>query len=60
MRHERTPGGGLMLELDAREARLMKFLAERATFVDTPPEEQDDILRLADQILGALGERTEP
>ena len=60
MKHERTPAGGLKLELDAREARLMKLLAERATFVDTPPEEQDAILRLAEQILAALGERSAP
>lgn len=60
MRHERTSGGGLKLELDAREAKLLKLLAERATFVDTPPEEQDAIFRLAEQILGALGERSEP
>jgi hypothetical protein len=56
MRHERTPAGGLKLELDGREARLLKLLAERATFVDTPPEEQDAIFRLAEQILSALGE----
>ena len=60
MKHERTPAGGLKLELDAREAHLLKFLAERATFVDTPPEEQDDIFRLAEQILSALGERSAP
>ena len=59
MKHERTPGGGLKLELDAREARLLRFLAERATFVDTPPEEQDAIFRLGEQILSVLAERSE-
>jgi hypothetical protein len=59
MRHEPIPGGGLRLELDAREARLLKLLAERATFVDTPPQEQDAIFRLAEQILSALGEKGE-
>lgn len=57
MKHERTTGGGLKLELDAREARLLRYLAERATFVDTPPEEQEPILQLAEQILAALGQK---
>jgi len=60
MKHERTPQGGLKLELDAREARLMRYLAERATFVDTPPEEQEAILQLAEQILAALGQKPSP
>jgi len=60
MKHERTPEGGLKLEFSAREARLLKYLAERASFVDTPPEEQTHILRLAEQILFALGEKIEP
>jgi len=59
MKHERTPEGGLKLEFNAREAQLLKYLAERASFVDTPPEEQSAILRLAEQILLALGEKIE-
>jgi hypothetical protein len=55
MKHERTSEGGLRLELNAREAKVLKYLAERATFVDTPPEEQANILKLAEQILSALG-----
>ena len=55
MKHEKTSEGGLKLELNAREAKLLRYLAERATFVDTPPEEQANILRLAEQILSALG-----
>jgi len=60
MKQERTPEGGLKLELNARETRLLRYLAERASFVDTPPEEQSAILRLAEQILSALGEKMEP
>jgi hypothetical protein len=60
MKHERTPGGGLKLELDAREARLLRYLAERAMFVDTPPEEQESILQLVEQILAALGQKPSP
>jgi hypothetical protein len=60
MKHEITPEGHLKLELNARERQLLKYLAERATFVDTPPEEQSAILRLAEQILAALGEKSEP
>ncbi|HEV8375600.1 MAG TPA: hypothetical protein VGR38_05120 [Candidatus Polarisedimenticolia bacterium] len=59
MKHERTAQGGLRMELDAREATLLRYLAERATFIDTPPEEQAHILRLAEQILQALGQKDE-
>lgn len=55
MKHERTPEGSLRLEFDGREAVLLRYLAERATFVDTPPEEQDHIFDLAEKILTALG-----
>jgi hypothetical protein len=58
MKHERTPQGGVKLELDAREAALLRYLAERATFVDTPPEEQDAIYELGERILAALGPRS--
>jgi len=60
MIHTRTAEGGLKLELNPREAKLLRYLTERATFVDTPPEEQGDILRLAEQILFALGQKAEP
>ena len=59
MKHEITPDGALKLELDPREKRILKYLAERAMFVDTPPEAQDAILRMAEQILAALGENLE-
>ena len=60
MKHERTAQGGIRMEFDAREAALLRYLAERSTFVDTPPEEQIHILRLAEQILLALGQKLEP
>jgi hypothetical protein len=60
MKHERTADGGLRLELDLREARLLRYLAERATFVDTPPGEQEAIFDLAEQILTAPGQETRP
>ncbi len=60
MKHERTPEGGLKLELDDRETVLLRHLVERATFIDTPPEKQDAILRLGEQILTALGVKSEP
>ena len=60
MNHHRTPDGGLKLELNAREAALLRYLAERASFVDTPPEEQENILRLAEEILAALGVKPGP
>jgi hypothetical protein len=51
---QRTPDGGLNLQLNGREARLLRFVAEKASFTDTPPEEAEEILRLADELLAAL------
>jgi hypothetical protein len=59
MKHELTADGHLKLELNARETLLLRYLAERATFVDTPPEQQSAILRLAEQILAVLGQKSE-
>ena len=59
MKHEMTRDGHLKLELNPRETLLLRYLAERATFVDTPPEEQSAILRLAEEILSALGQKSE-
>ncbi|MGD8377510.1 MAG: hypothetical protein PVF68_15365 [Acidobacteriota bacterium] len=55
MRCERRTDGGLRLELDAGETAVFRHLVERASFQDTPPEVQDDILRMADVILKTLG-----
>lgn len=41
--------------MDAGEAAVFRHLVERASFQDTPPEVQDDILRMADVILKTLG-----
>ena len=54
MRLERTPEDGLKLELNRQEAELFQHMVERATFIDTPPEHQVEILRLAEKILAAL------
>ncbi len=51
---QRTPDGGLKLELNAREARLLRYVAEKASFMDTPPDEAEQILRLADDLISAL------
>lgn len=55
MHCERDPAGGLTLRLDAREVTVFRHLVERASFLDTPPEVQDDILRLADELLKGMG-----
>ncbi len=54
MKCTRTPDGGLRLELDPREAIVFGYLVERASFLDTPPEEQNAILQMAEQILTEL------
>lgn len=56
MKHQTTSGGGLQLEFDSKEVSIFRHLVERAAFIDTPPQEQEAILRLADQILAALGQ----
>jgi hypothetical protein len=60
MKFEKMPKGGYRFEVDDREALLLRYLAERASFVDTPVEVQEDVLRLADEILAALGYATQP
>ena len=60
MKVERNDGKGLRLELDAKEARLLKRALERANYIDTPPAEQEDILAFCAKALDQLAaaERT--
>lgn len=46
----------MTLSLTPREVRLLRFVAEKASFIDTPPEEAEAILRLAEELLAV----TEP
>lgn len=48
---QRSPDGGLKLSLTPREVRLLRYVAEKASFMDTPPEEAEAILRLAEELL---------
>ncbi|MBI4161483.1 MAG: hypothetical protein HY509_03455 [Acidobacteria bacterium] len=57
MRVTCTTDGGLRLELEPGETELFRRLVERAAFIDTPPDRQHEVLRLAEAILAALGER---
>ena len=43
----------------AASAITVRLLAQRASFMDTPPEEQDRIFRLSEEILAALEDRTD-
>jgi len=54
-----APGGGLQVEFSREETRTLRLLAQRASFMDTPPDEQDRILRLAEDLLAALEDRTD-
>lgn len=54
MRLERMPEGGLKLELNREEAGLFQHVVERAAYIDTPPDRQVNILRLAEKILAVL------
>ena len=53
------PEGGLVFEFSREERRTLRLLAQRASFIDTPPEEQDRIFRLAEEILAALDDGTD-
>ncbi len=55
MKCTHTPEVGMRLELDPREATVFRHLVERASFLDTPPEEQAAIFRMAEHILAELG-----
>ena len=54
MRIDRTPEGGAVLALDAREVKLLGYALERATFTDTPAERQQEIFLFADDLLKSL------
>ena len=54
MQLKSNPDGGIRLELDRDEAPLFRQLLERAAFIDTPPDAQHAILKLAEKILAAL------
>jgi len=51
---EKNPGGGAMIVLDAKDVDLMRLTLERASFIDTPPGRQDEILRFAEDLLRDL------
>lgn len=46
--------GRIVLTLEKEEARLLRVALERATFVDTRPEDQEAAYRLADALVSAL------
>lgn len=46
--------GTTTITLDDRELRLMRAALQRATFMDTPPEQQEAILEFAAKALDQL------
>ncbi len=59
MKMTARPDGSLVIELGSHEKETLRYVAERASFMDTPPEQQEKILRLAEEILAGLGYRSE-
>ena len=53
MKVEKTSSGATLV-LEGKEIELMKLTLERASFIDTPPGRQDEILRFAEDLLRAL------
>jgi hypothetical protein len=57
MKCKPTADGGLRLEIEASETAVFRYLVERASFLDTPPDQQEAILRMVERILeGGYGE----
>ena len=51
---ETTGSGGAVITLDANEVDLLRLALERATFIDTPPGRQNEILRFAEDLLKGI------
>jgi hypothetical protein len=47
-------GDTVILELSGAEVRLLRRALERASFIDTPPHEQSDILAFCSRALEQL------
>lgn len=54
MRIEKSANGGVTVALEGKEVDLLRLTLERATFIDTPPGRQDEILRFAEELLKAI------
>ena len=54
MKVENSAGGGATIALEGREVEVMRLALERASFIDTPPDRQDEILHFAEELLNAL------
>ena len=54
MKVEKNASGGVTVALEGKEIELMRLTLERASFIDTPPNRQDEILRFAEDLLRAI------
>jgi hypothetical protein len=59
MRIERD-GDGVRILLGGREAHLLKRALERASFIDTPVAEQEEIAGFCGRVLEALAKQERP
>ena len=48
-------GAAVRIALDAREVTLLRYALERASFIDTPSNEQSAIATFCARVLDALG-----
>jgi len=53
VRVEKSPSGGVTIALEVKEVEVLRLALERASFIDTPPDRQDEILHLAEDLLRA-------
>lgn len=53
-------GEGVRMRLSEREAHLLKRALERASFIDTPVTEQEEIAVFCARVLEALGAHERP
>jgi len=54
MRIDKAHEDEVAIVLEKKEVELMRLALERASFIDTPPGRQGEILRFADDLLREL------
>jgi hypothetical protein len=60
MKIEKNAQSEAVIVLTRKELELLKLALERATFVDTPPDRQRDILVFAEEMLKGLSPLVRP
>ena len=60
MKVETSTSGGMTIHLEPREVEVLRLALDRAGFIDTPPDRQDEILRFSDDLRRAMSGPARP